>query len=323
VAALIALVVGGAWYARAWAATGNPFYPIGVRFGNKTIIEGYDPAVMLDWNLPPSLETYPGVARMFVSWLQLDAPISGHGAYGGMGYVWVLGCVPALVYLWVTSIRGRDGPRTRKLAFLSVLLLLLLFLQPATWWARFTLWLHALGLPCLAVALGDSVDRLRSDRRHLATVVLALAAIGLAVWESQRTLRLEWQIGRLPGSVDSGERFLSTGEYVFPGMDETPGFSELFETRRIARTPWETRVGPLLGGVLSLPLGRREIEIVSREITDPEIEALRASGVEWLVWEQLVEQQPPAPLLRQGGEPSVFRYPAEGVFHLFRLPPGS
>ena len=77
------------------------------------------------------LEKHPVPLRMFVSWLQTDAPISGYAPIGGMGYVWPTAALPALLYLWVLASRRRYPGPVREFAFVTVLALCLLAVQPA------------------------------------------------------------------------------------------------------------------------------------------------------------------------------------------------
>jgi hypothetical protein len=250
---LVLFLVGGYWYTRNAVVAGNPTYPMALQVGEKTIIEGADHVELLAGNVPPWLERYPGALRMFVSWLQPDAPISGFDPTGGMGYIWIAGAVPSILFLWLLAARRRFPGPVREFAFLTVLILCLLVVQPARWWARFTVWLHALGLPSIALAAYYAADRWRTSRWHAVTLILAVSMIGVAVWESNRTLDLEWEVGRTSEVAGVDARFETSLEHVFPGMADTPGFEEFFAANKIARSPWGHH-GTLLGGILAMPL---------------------------------------------------------------------
>jgi len=318
VVVLVALVVGGYWYGRNAAVTGNPVYPIQVKFGDKVIKQGYDHVQFNEANMPPWLERYPGPLRMFVSWLQTDAPISGYAPIGGMGYVWPAAALPALLYLWVLASRRRYPGPVREFAFVTVLTLCLLAVQPAPWWSRFTVWLHALGLPSVAVAAWHAGSSWRRSRWHAVTLVLVSAAVALAIWESGRTLDLEWTTGRTTESASIRAHFTSSLDYILPGMAEAPGFDRFFAADAIARGPWE-RYGTLLGGILALPLDKREISVLPMHPAPADVSALRAAGVQWVIWDAVAAGDPPEALASSSSERHAFNPAPDVNFHILRL----
>ena len=320
VVVLVAFVVGGYWYARNAAVTGNPVYPIQIKFGEKVIKQGWDHVQFNEANMPPWLERHPPALRTFVSWLQTDAPISGYAPIGGMGYVWLAAALPALLYLWVLAARRRyPGPR-REFVFITVVALCLLAVQPAPWWSRFTVWLHALGLPCIAVAAWHAVSSWRRSFWHSVTLVLAAAAIALAIWESGRTLDLEWKDGRTTEAIGIRARFESSLDYMLPGMADAPGFDRFFAADAIARSPWE-RYGTLLGGILAMPLDKREIAVLPMIPGHSDVAALRETGVEWVIWDAVAAGEPPEALTEAAAEHHTFNPEPQVNFHILLLKP--
>ena len=314
----VSLLVGGYWYTRNAILTGNPIYPIQLKVGEKVLIEGWDHVQFNEANLPPWLERYPGPTRMLVSWLQFDRPISGYAPVGGMGYVWLAGAVPAVLLLWLLSIGRRYPGPVRQFAFVTILVLCLLAVQPATWWARFTVWLHALGLPSIALVIYAAASARRVWWRVLA-VVVAAGVVVTVVWESGTTLALEWADGRT-GEVTSARNatFETSGEYMFPGMADATGFKQFFEAGKIARSPWE-RYGTLLGGVLAMPLDKREIVVLPMYPTESDIQALGPRGVEWIIWDVLAAGEPPD-VIRDASTESYQYHPSDDVdFRILRL----
>jgi hypothetical protein len=317
----VSLLVGGYWYTRNAILAGNPIYPIQLSVGGKVLIEGWDHVQFTDANLPPWLVRYPGPSRMFVSWLQRDRPISGYAPVGGMGYVWLAGAVPAVLLLWLLTVGRRYPGPVRQFAFVTILVVCLLVAQPATWWARFTVWLHALGLPSIALVIYAAASARRLWWRTLA-VVVAAGVVATAVWESGATLALEWADGRT-GEVTSARNatFMTSGEYMFPGMAEATGFRGFFEAGKIARSPWE-RYGTLLGGVLAMPLDQREIVVLPMHPTETDIQALASRAVEWVIWDALAAGPPPA-VIRNASTESYQYNPTDHVdFHILRLSDG-
>jgi len=324
--ASVMLAIGGYWYIRNAVNTGNPIYPIQLQIGHKVLIQGYDVSNYgnLDWVVRPVLEPYPPWSRTFVAWLQLDGPaaagVSGgrYATAGGLGYIWLLGGIPAVIYLWVLLIRRRDRRRLLEYGFLTLSVLLLLSVTTIKWQARYTYWLHGLGLPAIAVVLSDAAARWRRDRRHLITAGLALGVIGIAVWESSRVLSLEWQTGRDPDSDDTV--FLSRVQLWYPEMEEMPGFSDLLAADRVARGPWSTNGGMLFNGVLSLPLGKREIAVLPLDPSLVQLEQLRRQGIEWVFWDVEDPASAPPALEAAAAERYVYeRYGGVASFRVYRI----
>ena len=340
-AGLIVLAVGGYWNGRNAAVTGNFLYPFELKFGNAHLSRGFDYRTGDDAQVTPSIEKYPDWSRMFVAWLQPDAPIYGFGEQiGGWGIVWVAGGLPALLFLWLLSVRKRHRPLLPKLALLTVAVTVLIVLIDGPWLARLTLWIHAAGLPAFAVVLHDAVTRRRLHRAHFVTILIGLAVIVFAVRETTTTVRIEFETNRLRND-QGGVDYLPTLDVYFPGMGESPGFREFFRADRIARCGWVTRTGQLMSGMLSMPLGRREISILpppNDDYSDPylswyeyghrrtaptrdEIQALRRNGVEWVLLDLRADDTVPESLSENAAE--QYSYPLlEGQeWRLIRLRP--
>ncbi len=278
------LVVGGYWYIRNTAHTGNPIFPIQLKIGEKVVLEGWDHNIFNDANMPDWLEKHPGPLRMFVSWTQPDAPIHGCGPVGGLGYIWLAGCVPAFLLMWIQWLRRRGGSGNGEFVFLTILVLCLLAVQPAAWWSRFTVWLHALGLPCLAVVMSRAVYGWRRSPWYLVSILFVTGICAIAVWETGRTLQLEWAEGRTSETAGRSAQFNRTVDYRFPEMAEKEGFREFLAADAVARGPWDG-YATLLGGVLGMPLGDRTIVVLPFEPSDSDVEDLYRRGIEWVVWD--------------------------------------
>jgi hypothetical protein len=320
VSGLVALLVGGFWYTRNVIETGNPIHPLQLKVGEKVLIDGWDYAQFTDANMPQWLAEYPPGARMFISWLQLDAPISGCAPIGGMGYVWIAGALPAFLYLCVLLFRKRrqSAYPVREFFFLTALVLMLLVIQPATWWARFTIWLHALGLPCIAVVLCQAVSRWHSARRHLFTIILGFGIIAGAIRESDTTSKIEWQDGRDPQAERYRDMFLPSIDYVFPQMANIPAVSRLLESTRVARSPM-ANMSSLFVGILCTPLGKREIVVVPAEPRESDVAALREAGIEWVVWDVSDMGDVPEVLRRAAKETQAYEPSPDLRLHMLRI----
>jgi hypothetical protein len=318
VVVLFVFLVGGYWYARNGLNTGNPVYPIQVKFGEKVLADGWDHNIFNEANLPPWLERYPRPLRMFVSWTQPDAPVSGYAPVGGMGYIWLFGAVPALLYLWLLAARRRYPGPAREFVFVTVLALCLFAVQPASWWSRFTVWMHALGLPCIAVAAHHAASSWRRSWWHALILAVALAMVGTAVWESGRTLDVEWEDGRTSSAPGVRAEFQSSLDYMFPGMSEALGFQEFFDAARIARSPWE-QFGTLLGGILAMPLEARSITVMPMYPEESDVASLRESGVEWIIWDVVGAGEAPEAVTQAASKHHAFNPAPDVNFHIYRL----
>jgi hypothetical protein len=304
VAGTVALAVGGYWYVRGAVNTGNPIYPVQLRIGGKILKQGYDPQLFLSDNMPEWLAAYPAPLRLPVSWLQLDAPIHGYAPTGGLGFLWIFGCVPAIAVAAGLSWRGRRSPFARRFAALAILTTALLVVQPSPWWARLTIWLYVLGAPCLAFVLSEAAANRRPILK-LAVVVGLLAVGSVVIWESQRTLILEQETGKSREPVDPAVRYVATSEYIFPGLSSLAGYDGFHDAPTIARSNW-SRLGTLLGGILAMPLGARKIEVLPAAAAADDVEALQSRGVEWICWDGVIAGEVPRPLTDAATR--VFRY---------------
>jgi hypothetical protein len=210
-AVVAATAVGGYWYGRNTLHMGNPLGPFRVAIAGHTILPGEDPAVLISekGNTPPEMQGWSRARQLLWTWTQthrLDGIAKGPAwpsciryvdpRHGGLGFAWLLGCVPATLWsawaLFFSRAAGRhaadfsrtaraSGDRDRQ----AVLLLLLTFgvlamaAQPMSWWSRYTVWLYGAGAPAVALALDAMLLRGRA-----ALPVLAALVGGLAIFEA-------------------------------------------------------------------------------------------------------------------------------------------
>lgn len=313
----LAAMVGGYWYARNAWHTGNPVHPIEVRFGARVLIDGYNPRLMMRDNQPEWLTRFPSGLRVPVSWLQLDSPVNGDAPIGGLGYLWPLAGVPSILALALSGHRRCPGIPRAEIGVAVGLALVLLVVQPAAWWSRFTVWLHVLGLACLASVLTRAASDERSVVRLLA-VVLSVSIATLAAWEAERTLAIEQARGRVPSSGGRRATYLTSQDALFPGMAERQGFPDFLQADRIARSRW-SRAGTLLGGTLAQPLGQRQIHLLSSTPGEDDLARLEASGVRWVIWDVEGSGEVPLILRQRSAEESAYAPSPDVSFHILRL----
>lgn len=317
-----ALATGGYWYLRNALMTGNPVHPIQVAVGHKVIFPGYDHVQFSEANLPAWLAAYPSWLRMPVSWLQLDAPIHGYAPTGGLGYLWLVACVPAIAVLVALTARRRRDRFAGEFLFLFALVALLLGAQTSTWWARFTVWLVGLGLPALVIVLQRAQARARAGLARLLVVTVAMGCVVLAGWETNRTLALEQQEGRLPATGGAPVAYRTSLQYIFPDLDGVPGLDRFLAADTIGRTRWG-RLGTLMGGVLSQPPGQRRILVMPARPGTADLATLLAAGATWLVWDLEAEPEVPPHVRALVSEEIAMPSGTGAMFLFLRLAPGA
>lgn len=188
---MVALGVGGYWYARNLALADNPMFPVEVKVGEYVVFPGVSVRKQIEEesNTPEFMRSWGTTKRVLYAWAQsgrvewpvdarvehdaqgyaVDVPENVVPAWprsiryqdarsGGLGFLWLFGAVPSLVAVAVMSIRRwRSSGRISRSSVATLLYFLLvagLFsTTPMRWWARYTLWLYAVGLPMLAVVL--------------------------------------------------------------------------------------------------------------------------------------------------------------------------
>jgi len=340
----LATAVGSYWYVRNALETGNPVSPYRLTFGQKVLGEGFDQKFLTgNWSRPEAIAGYPEWSWRFAAWLPPASPSYGpvgsgsRPNTGGLGYFWLAGALPSVACLWFITLRRRPRQHGIALALVTAMTCALFMIQPAPWHARYTLWLLGLGLPCFAAVVHDAATRWRSRRGHLAVLALGAAAVTLAVWESQRTLALEWRVGREAGIRGLRSEFPSTLDAFFPGMSEAAGFKDFLSADTIARGHWSRKQhnGTLLGGMLAMPLGARRILVLPaatfEEVRDPyrvathrrppsasDITRAQDEGADWFLWEADDADDVPESLTRFTGH-YRYRVTEDVSFHLVSI----
>jgi hypothetical protein len=273
--AVCALGVGGWWYVRNLAHGLSPTYPVGVSLAGITLFPGFDAYDMAGtFAVDGLIEHWPAPAQIAFTWLQglwyWPRSIVGFDMrLGGLGYLWVLACLPAVVAL----VRQRLGVRAawRDELVREPLWLLLgivgagFVLVPYPWWSRFTVWVYGLGLPCLAAA-----QRLwtgRFARRWLAAcVAIALLEAGIVV--------ARWQVQLVGVAMGAARGTPRAPRFRIPSHFFPPWTLRGSLIEQLARGPDTIGIVPLpwwaepVVGVLSQPVGARQIHFVPENLEE-------------------------------------------------------
>jgi hypothetical protein len=278
--AILTVAVAGYWYARTWVHTGNPLYPVAVTLFGHTIFPGYplSVAVSADGVVPPVMQEWPDWVRIIYTWTQgyfrarWPQSIFYYDAQeGGLGFVWLLGCVPSMV--WCFSRFASARVHIDRMATVLVLIGALFLATPLNWWSRYTFWIYAVGLPAFAVAI-DHVDTARRLAVRAAVGLWVLVCLSFVHYEG--VIAFAHSHALSPGfldrppqrSIDSVGAFFralidydrSSWFFRFPPPDV-----EVFtHADGVAFGDLPVPSRPLVG-VASMPIGKRSVAFLSDE----------------------------------------------------------
>jgi hypothetical protein len=339
--AATALLVAGYWYGRNYVFKGNPMAPVRVTLLGHTLFPGVPVTDIVPEEAltPDIMRPWPGWKRVAFVWLQ-GAMQKGHewpdtirwcgSIDGGLGYLWTFACLPAILfvaYLALPSRAEKDATtRVPAAAFSSVVAVIALsfLVLPMNWWSRYSLWVCALGFPCLAVAI-DHAGRLRRRAVKFALRGWLVLWLCVAVFEGLYAFYYAgfWSgflarrpLSPTPAGLWSALTTYDHPKYMFAGM--TPlGVEAVTGPDAVALGNWSVVDGPLLG-VLSMPVGLREIVFLSPEIASDEARLralLDAHQVRFVFWRD--DETTPAAVVKL----STREERTEGFWRVYEMKP--
>lgn len=289
--------VGGYWYVRNYLHTGSPLHPVGLSLAGHALFPGRKISEVLDFaaNTPALFSRWPAPARVGYAWTQGGSrwPLTSYGwdgRLGGLGFLWPVGCLPSICSVAVHRLRrlrkAAANHHDRTLLLLAGCVAVAFLGTPLNWWARYTVWIYALGLPCLGVVLERILlQPPRLTVRHLWLVGVLL----LALFEGALSLV---QIVRNCGPGDPAfaqapmprER-VGEGCALFPEAEGTRLQAILLSRDNVGLAPisGDTESG-LLIGPLSLPLGARDLIPIPATAT-PDFAVLQRRNVRYLIYD--------------------------------------
>ncbi len=308
-AGLIALAVGGFWYARNYAMTGTPIYPVGLKLGEKVIFPGSSVSEAL-WevgNTPEFMKPWGFKERISYTWTQTliydqegaahwPASIMGvDSRIGGLGFLWLTACVPALLYALVSALaQARKKPERLSLWLVAAVVTAAFLSTPMNWWARYTVWIYAAGLPAFGLALSDL---LAARSWKLAPVGLwAVCCLGLGFYEGGLALTQTLH-DAYPGAWPP-----RTIQALAPAAWRWPEGYLFPETRGSALDKVMASDGPIAAGALwgnapggrlqhniygqlALPIGRRDLMFLPENMSVDLYRTFKEHRPVYIIWD--------------------------------------
>ena len=183
-------------------------------------------------------------------------------------------------------------------------------LQPLCWWARYTVWIYAVGLPCFAVAAHHGLRgsgactranlfRVRGARLWVACCCAALLIEGawclLSAGISSMHLQKRQLLENPAKALAHVWRWRAERVSIYaPALKGTVMEGVLDEQEPVACGPFQSQMPGdgrwkrELVGWLSYPLGQRRVYGLSYECDSAEIIRLQRNEVRHVVWDDMV-----------------------------------
>ena len=332
---MLALAVGGYWSIRNYIRTGSPLHPVGFAIGGYRIFPGIlDPTSLIAPRYAPGTESWSQLHRLFFTWGQglnpdnwRNAVASYTSMMGGLGYLWLIGCIPSIVYLLIeffikcpgkkTGSSGRITVEGKVIIPLVIMTAVLFVIIPCNHTARFTIWLYGLGLPCFALAAG----RVWKSKRRISRCcgrIWVVFCITIAILEgvysfcNQRGFRISAYQGEGSErcfSISRAIRGLSEEypiDYAWPHLRNSRFEDVIAGNAPVALSGMSDKTGKdrILGHLTQgQSFGKRRIYFLDREEVAADSERLRRFidnyGIRYIIWN--TEEPIPRELARQVG----------------------
>jgi hypothetical protein len=314
----ICVTVGGFWHIRDYLRAGSPFYPCGLTIAGRQIFPGKPVSAVAqpERDAIAELRGLPNCEKIIHLWVQYQGWSSKFFAcdsrVGGLGYLWLLGGLPAILILLVRFFAFRR-PMNRRVFFIMAFVIGVgFFVQPVNWWPRFTVWILGFGLPCAAL-LADEIFRRRQKDNPTDSPAPDVAKESLGsgarlargwVWMCLTIAVVEGGLcclsvltgwPAMPHRRDEFARIYRIYAWpkwklLWPEMEGTVMERVLTGEDTVAlglagnhRPPYDKEV-LMIGGLIS-PLGRRTIVPVRGNLSEDDVAALRRDGVRYVVWD--------------------------------------
>ncbi|OHB56179.1 MAG: hypothetical protein A2Y07_00980 [Planctomycetes bacterium GWF2_50_10] len=279
-AAIAIIAVAGYWYLRNYYYGASPLYPVGINLMGIALFDGesIDKVINTTANTPAFMRNWPDILKTAATWLQFfpawpETIRQEDSRFGGLGFIWPLACVPATIACIALTFRKFVS---NSYLILFAIVLLAFIAAPMHWWPRYTLWLYALGLPALTLALSRI-------SKNIFPAILLISVIALI--EALTCFHLQPCKFKPDPLLDPSAPFTSELPLasVVRKLDSAGSF------RSIALSPMQHEYCPgrwksEILGCLSMPLGDRKFRGITENLTADELDALKAHRVDCIIW---------------------------------------
>jgi len=292
-------LAGGYWYIRNYLITGSPLYPIGINLLGTNLFPGasVSETIFSSQNTPEKIKGWPVILQTLYTWAQSPGewPVSILGydsGLGGLGFLWIAGCVPAIILHVIFLLKSKQKTQWEFVLLFTVVTATFLT-TPLQWWARYTLWIYALGLPCFVAALGriivgeiNFLNKVGKVWAILCTGILIVeasyATINVIALASPQSLR-----SNLAHILDK-HTWEWPKAYLFEDMQDTVLEGILSGNDTVALGPhgdndfWHYAG---LVGQLSQPIGERRLLLLTEDDVRGQ---LQSEVVRYVLWDETV-----------------------------------
>jgi hypothetical protein len=292
-------LAGGYWYIRNYLVTGSPLYPVGLDLFGIHIFPGISisESIFSSQVTPEKIQTWPVALQVLYTWAQSpgDWPESILGydsSRGGLGYLWIIGCVPSIVLMAIAFLKSK---RNRKWGFalLFAITTAAFLVTPLRWWARYTLWIYALGLPCLAFTFDRIIGGANNFLNKIGRIWMIFCTGILVIEAGYSTINVIALASPQPLRSNLTHIFDRhiwewPVAYLFPAMQDTVIEEILSGNEPVAMGPhgdndfWHYAG---LIGQLSQPIGARQMILLHEDNIQAQ---LQSNPVKYIIWDKTI-----------------------------------
>jgi hypothetical protein len=136
------LALGTPWYLANWLNFANPLSPFTIQIGGLKLFRGMRSAgALYSYGLTPRYRSFPQWLLKLYFWLEPSIKYTHDAHYEGLGPLWPILGIPAVLYMFLTGLRERKPTWTMVLVGMGGLYLV----QMNNWKPRYSLFILALG----------------------------------------------------------------------------------------------------------------------------------------------------------------------------------